>query len=154
MKSQMESHRIFDHLCLSLLEQGCNVRFQAPGGSMHPTILDGDIITVQPVLGSDIKRGDIILYHSQGVVIAHRVIRIHKSNNETPVWILRGDASGACEEQVVAQQVLGRVVSVERRGRSIDPYSRKGKILCKVRSFATRLKRHLNPFSSVGIRES
>jgi signal peptidase I len=146
MKSQMESHRIFDHLCLSLLQQGCSVRFQAPGSSMHPTILDGDIITVQPVQASHIVCGDIILYHSQGGVIAHRVVRIHKSNNETPLWILRGDAFGACEEQVVAQQVLGRVVSVERRGRRIDLYSRKGKMLCKVRSFASRLKRHLNPF--------
>jgi signal peptidase I len=113
---------------------------------MHPTILDGDVITVQPMSPSDIKQGDIILYRSQSGVIAHRVVRIHKSNDETPIWILRGDAPGAGDEPVVAHQVLGRVVSVERKGCSIALYSWRAQILHKARSFASHLKRHMNPF--------
>ena len=146
MKSRMKSHHIFDDMCLSLLRQGASVRFQAPGRSMHPTILDGDIITVQPVSPSDIQQGDILLYECPGGVIAHRVLRIHKRNNGIPLFILRGDAPGAGDEPVAVHQVLGRVVSVERKGHRIDPYNWWTIILRKARSFASLLKRHMSPF--------
>lgn len=52
-----------------------------------------------------------------------------KALNPQLIFILRGDASLICDDPVEAQQILGKVASVEREGRSIDFYSRRAKIL-------------------------
>jgi signal peptidase len=109
---------------------------------MHPTINDRETVTVEPVPPSDVKRGDIVLYRNEGGVVAHRVIRIER-NNGTPLFILRGDALGCSDESVAAQQVLGKVVCVERNGRSINPYGWKSSIFRTAHNCAFRLKRRL-----------
>ena len=38
-------------------------------------------------------------------------------------FVLRGDAGSTCDEPVKGGQILGKVVSIERNGCSIDPYS-------------------------------
>jgi hypothetical protein len=124
-----------------LLKQGYGVRFRAAGRSMRPTISDGETITVQPVSPPDIRQGDIILYRLQGGVVLHRVVGLEREQGKALLFTLRGDASGVSDEPVAAQQVLGRVVYVERNGRSIDPYSRRAKIYRGARICASRLKR-------------
>ena len=135
------SHHHFVEMSTELLRQGYSVRFQAPGNSMMPTVSDGERITVRPVSPSDIKPGDIILYRYPGSIFAHRVVRIEKRNGGAPRFILRGDASGAPDEPVEPAQVLGKVVSVERGGRSIDLYSRRAKMLRTAYVWASRVKR-------------
>ena len=43
---------------------------------MHPTIRDGEAITVEPVAPCAVKCGDILLYRGARRVIAHRVVAI------------------------------------------------------------------------------
>ena len=45
---------------------------------MHPTICDGEMINVEPVLPSQVRHGDIILYRSARGITAHRVIHIQR----------------------------------------------------------------------------
>ena len=90
---------------------------------MHPTIRHGDVITVEPVLPAKLKKGDIILYRFQRGFIAHRIVNILERDGGGPAFILRGDASATCDAPVEAQQVLGKVVFLERGHRTIDPYS-------------------------------
>jgi len=187
---------LFIDVSTGFLRQRKNVRFQAPGRSMHPAIKEGETITVAPIAPFDIKRGDILLYIVGRKVIAHRVVSIkseksdsqsHSSANfaiqstshspanfsthaSTPslahssahssrqasihskalnpqlIFILRADASLTCDDPVEAQQVLGKVVSVERGGRSIDLYSRRVKIIRTIRLCASRLKRWVGNF--------
>ena len=69
---------LFSEVLEGTLNSGHSIRFHAPGGSMYPTICDGDLITVQPINPSDVVVGDIILYHHQSGATAHRVMRIIK----------------------------------------------------------------------------
>jgi len=108
---------------------------------MYPTIKEDETITVQPVAPSGIKMGDIILYRLEEVVIAHRVVRIERGEDGGSRFILRGDASGTLDESVEPAQVLGKVVSVERGGHSIDLCSRNAKMLRTAYVWASRLKR-------------
>jgi len=120
---------------------------------MHPTIKEGETVKVAPVASFDIKRGDILLYLVGKKIIAHRVVSIkrkkdysttHSSKlNPQHLFILRGDASATCDEPVKAQQVLGKVVSVERGGRCVDLYSRRAKMLRIAHAWASRLKRFI-----------
>ena len=75
----VEPHHLFVEVSTDLLRRGQSVRFRAPGWSMHPSIKDGETITVEPVAPCDVKRGDIILYRSQQGVIAHRVVKIQSA---------------------------------------------------------------------------
>ena len=130
---------MFPDITAELLEGGHSIRFQAPGRSMHPTIRDGETITVEPVTPSGVKVGDILLYRGKSGVIAHRVVQIERENTHAPAgssslsphhsFLLRGDASFNCDYPVKPEQILGKVVSVERDGKSIDLCSFRAKVL-------------------------
>jgi Peptidase family C25 len=129
----------FVDVVTELLSRGYRVRFRAEGASMRPTIRGGEKITVEPV--SEVKLGDIALFRAERGLIAHRVVGIQKGIGKAPVFLTRGEAGGSYEEAVQEQQILGKVVAVERNGHSIDLGGRWAKIRCSTRSFA-RLARH------------
>ena len=166
---QIDDAKLFPNLISDILNSGHRVRFRAPGYSMYPTILHQDVITIEPVDASAVKVGDIILYRVQQSLIAHRVVKILKrseknshsapqgpqdrsgspfgarpSTSETLSFILRGDARPFSDEPINAEQILGKVVSVERDNRGINPYSLKVKLTLYIRRLASRLKRFLN----------
>ena len=116
----------FPDLCTDLLQSGRPVRFRAPGASMHPTIRDGEVVTVVPVPTREIKSGDVLLYQTERGLTAHRVIR--RLPGSKTAFRVRGDAPGSEEERVAANRVLGKVASVERAGRQlpVDGYLRSG----------------------------
>ena len=132
------------NLTTQLLRDGQSVRFHAPGRSMYPTIREGEAITVEPILPSEVKVGDIILYRSDDGVIAHRVARIERGENDGRRFILRADTWGEYDEPVQADQVMGKVVSTERGGRSINPYCTGAKARLLIHTIASRLKRYIS----------
>ncbi len=75
--------QLFIDMSTELLRQGKNIRFRAPGLSMHPAIREGETITVAPVTQVDIKRGDILLYLAGKKVIAHRVVSIKREKSDS-----------------------------------------------------------------------
>lgn len=111
---------------------------------MHPTIRDGETVLVEPVGALAIRRGDILLCRTGRGVTAHRVVAIRK-REQARVFILRGDASLSCDEPVDAEQVLGRVVQVERDERVIDLASMSARLRHLARLRAARLKSALLP---------
>ena len=144
---------ILPELILQVLQDGHKVRFRAPGNSMQPAIIDGDVLMVEPIGPAAINIGDIILYQAARRIIAHRVMHVEKGGipKDQPAtrimhysFILRGDASYSYDEPVYPDQILGKIVSVERNGRSINPYSSIYKISCMARIWGLRLKRLLH----------
>ena len=135
----------FKSICVELLREGLGVKFRAPGGSMYPTICDGDLITVEPIKPSDVILGDIVLYRHEYGVVAHRVINIKKTQpsivSPQHYFTLRGDAAPKDDDPVISNQILGKVVSLVRNGRPLDPYCLRIKLLYKTRRFACRLKK-------------
>lgn len=138
---------MFFEVAVNLLQSGQGVRFQAPGRSMKPTISEEETITVEPVSPLEVREGDIILYDNHTGLIAHRVVHIQRKNtSQLPdSFILRGDASVTDDKPVGAGQILGKVISVERNGRTIDLYSRRVKAMRLIRLFSSRLKRWIKP---------
>ena len=156
---------LFSELLEETLNRGHSVRFPAPGDSMYPTICNGDIITVTPLEASSVTNGDIILYQHKSGVTVHRVMRILKrsgknsrsapkgpqdrSLSEKLQFFLLGDAAIKYDDPICADQILGKVVSLERNGRRIDPYCLRIKLHFKARRLASRIKRLLiSPNSS------
>ena len=130
-------------LTTELLSQGATVRFRPSGRSMYPSIREGELITVEPVRASHVKSADIVLYRSERGLIAHRVVEI--ASRDTLIFRLRGDASLSCDEPVEAHRILGRVVGVQRNGRSVALASRGAKIWHKARRLASGVKGWIYP---------
>jgi signal peptidase I len=83
---------------------------------MIPTLLPGDVITVKRCRFSRIAVGDIILAHRGRMVLTHRVIYRTKS-----FLILRGDHNLQSDGKIFAPHVIGRVITVKRRGKNMNP---------------------------------
>ena len=164
---------MFPEIITDLLQNGHLVRFQAPGHSMFPTIMANETVLVEPIAPLAVQRGDIILYRCNGNLIAHRVMAIvtdtaandyssllqvfsasgrsvrknDKKCSTDPhrLFIFRGDAARCFDEPVEPEQVLGKVVSIQRCGRSIDPYRIQHRFVGLVSAWALRIKNRLMP---------
>jgi Peptidase S24-like len=108
----MNSSASFHALCEQLLTSGHTARFSASGHSMRPTILDGDILTVEPLAAAQTRCGQILLVRTDGKLRAHRVVTTH------PVLITRGDAG--LENDAPVEVVLGQVTALQRGAKTVS----------------------------------
>jgi signal peptidase I len=129
------TEKSFTYLVAELLSLGHSVRFRANGQSMHPTIRDGEIVTVMPITLAKVRLSDIILYRTDRGVVAHRVMAILND-----LFTLRGDSSDCRNELVAADRVLGKVVAVKRGSRSINLEGRTAKMIHAAHLWTARLK--------------
>jgi len=131
----------FEELAVQLLGAGHAMRFRARGSSMYPLVRDGDVLRVHPIEHTVVRLGDIVLYCTphNGIVV-HRVVGISTHGEET-ILLVKGDASGTSDPRVPQSQVLGRVVSIERRGRTIVPRSWTSRYVAPLQARLFRLRR-------------
>lgn len=107
----------FFELSRDFLNKDVSIRFQAKGWSMRPYIQDGDIVTVSPLDDTSVKRGDVVFYSTaENKVIVHRVIKKYKRDSKT-AFLIKGDATFGFPESINVQNVLGKVMEIERNGR-------------------------------------
>jgi signal peptidase I len=103
------------------------VRLRALGTSMAPSILPGDLISVQRAELLDISPGEIVLYSREGRFFAHRVVA-RAGDHQDPRLITRGDRLSHNDPPVSSSELLGRVISVQcgdgRRFRQAQPAAR------------------------------
>lgn len=101
-------------LLRAVLEKGRPCRFEARGSSMHPSIQDGDVVTLRPLEAEGPRPGDVVAFVPPGTesVRLHRVIGI-----EDGQYLMKGDNGLAADGLVERRDILGAVARVERRGR-------------------------------------
>lgn len=99
----------FLDLAQQILARGKSLRFQAKGWSMHPFVLEGDILTIAP-LRRPPRLGEIVLFKNPcGGATVHRVIKVLPAS-----IIVKGDAIGYPDGRISHQDALGVVEVVER----------------------------------------
>jgi signal peptidase I len=97
-----------------ILNEGLWLRFRVSGSSMHPTIRDGDLITVKPVSPADVRVGDIVLCRYGSRALVHRVVAVKGADSAVMEFVLKGDSSSSCDKPVPATDLMGKVVDVKR----------------------------------------
>ncbi len=94
------------------------IRFKATGDSMLPSVWPGDLLTVRRQSFSEFRRGQIVLYErvagENAQLVAHRIVDCSGRQ-----LITRGDSLRRNDAPVHEDQILGRVVSISRKGRPI-----------------------------------
>ena len=129
--------RQFAVVCEAALGESLRVRFRADGQSMQPNVLDGDTVVVAPISAAGKPaRGDIALTRGEGGFVLHRVVGI---DPETGGIITRGDAG--LENDACAGKLLGKVISIERNGKTISLTSRGTAFRHSVRTQSRRWQR-------------
>ncbi len=110
----------FRAIAKQILAAGHRLRFQASGVSMRPFILSGDIIEVAPLVGTNVKRGDVLLVETgDDRLLAHRLIKIDRTGGISG-YLLKGDSSELPNELFRIENILGRVEVVQRGSLTIS----------------------------------
>ncbi|MFF2620422.1 signal peptidase I [Oerskovia jenensis] len=81
-------------------------------GSMEPVLSPGDVVVVRPVAADDLRIGDVVTFQpvsDDPSLVTHRVVGIGSTGGAAGSFTTRGDANGADDEPIVADQVVGRV---------------------------------------------
>ncbi len=110
-------------LFIDLLREGHVIRSWAVGGSMSPCIKKGDLLVVKPISLEEAGIGEIVAYRkdeNHTVLTTHRVVARGKDQGQCYL-ITQGDRNPYRDFPLVSsQEVFGKVVGVERKGRVIS----------------------------------
>jgi hypothetical protein len=100
-----------------------NLRFEATGWSMLPSVWPGDTLMVDRVSGDQVRIGDVVLVGRDGRLCAHRVISKSVApgaeDKENQILLTQGDAMASPDLPVNESELLGRVSYLIRAGRLI-----------------------------------
>ena len=108
LREDRSASAIFSLLAEELSAAGITFRFQAVGQSMYPTICNGEMLYVEPLGGSKLACGDIVLFRRTDGLKAHRIVKIRGA-----AYATRGDSSLQDDGEVRRDQILGRVIGKE-----------------------------------------
>jgi len=98
------------------------IRSLAVGGSMSPCIKKGDLLVVKPIAFEEVGIGEIVAYRkdeSHSVLTTHRVVAQGKDGDQRYL-ITKGDRNLYRDFPLSPQDVLGKVVGIERKGRVVS----------------------------------
>lgn len=97
-------------------DKGASFRFQAKGYSMTPSIRNGDFITVSPLAGLFPGRGDVLAFRHPEMpqLLVHRVL-----GRKMDKLVMKGDSCPIADGVIPAENILGIVTRVERRGKTV-----------------------------------
>lgn len=99
-----------------LLRRGHSATLRARGGSMWPSLRDGDVVTVAPA--RSVRRGEIVAVRCGDALVLHRAVSVEPGGAQV---VLRGDSLPAADGKFALDEILGRVVSVRRGARTLAP---------------------------------
>lgn len=90
----------------SLLNDGQKTMYRMQGGSMYPTLREGDIAIVEFCDVEKLKPGDIIVFNNTRNYVAHRLIEI-KVKEHSRIFITKGDNNLKPDKPVKAENING-----------------------------------------------
>jgi len=106
----------FKGISEDLLIDGFDVRISTRGPSMFPLIRTGDKITVNPEKNLNI--GDIIVFKRDEQMVCHRLVKVFERDG-IRYYQTRGDSHFNLDDPMTADQILGKVVRIERENVSL-----------------------------------
>ena len=96
------------------------VRLRVFGTSMAPSILPGDLISVERAGLGEISPGDVVLFTRKRDLVVHRVVAKTTTFRQSYL-VARGDRLKENDPPVPSSDLLGRVHLIERGRRRFQP---------------------------------
>ena len=102
-------------LAAEILRSTGKLRLAARGHSMLPTFWPGDLLDIETIPFDQVSAGDVVLYRRWGRFFIHRVLcKLAATGSDRPSLVTRGDSMAGGDAPVVPEELLGKVVSVQR----------------------------------------
>lgn len=92
---------------ITQLKAGTTIKFRPRGNSMVGRISSGELCTVEPVAGTDVKKGDIVLCKVRGKQFLHLVTAVR--NGQVQISNNTGHVNGWCSYA----NIYGKCIAVE-----------------------------------------
>ncbi len=126
------------------------IKLHARGYCMYPSILPGDILHARYKEFQEINVGEIVIFQREGIIFAHRVVRRHE-NGSNQNLVTQADRSLSEDRALVpSQNILGVLVTLERKGKRMDfarkPLKLQSKLFYRVLLITEALKSKIRPF--------
>lgn len=123
MTSDRLSHTVLRDIGFMLLAEGKTIRVRADGMSMHPSIKSGSVIFIQPYEpGAKPRPGEIIAWKRDTGIVVHRLVNVYSQKMQMH-YVTRGDSCAGEDDPVLIEQIVGKVVRVERpEGKLVPPH--------------------------------
>jgi len=99
-----------------LLCNGYDVRFGARGLSMFPFLWTGDKIIIR--YETNVNIGDIVIFRKGEEMFCHRIIKTLEIGGHR-YYQTRGDSLFTPDEPVTIDEILGKVIRIERENLSL-----------------------------------
>jgi hypothetical protein len=106
-------------LAAEVLRNNGKLRLVARGHSMLPTLWPGDLLHIEATAFDRVHPGDVVLFGRDDRFYIHRILSRGEAGDGSarPSLVTRGDSMPEEDAPVFAEELLGRVVSLERRGK-------------------------------------
>lgn len=91
------------------------LRLTVTSDSMRPLLRAGDMVVAQPVDPNALQPGEVLVVQRGGEWITHRLLAIDEQG-----WHTQGDNLRCADEAAAADQIVGRVIAIERGSQTID----------------------------------
>ena len=113
------------NLAAEILQAAGKVTLAARGYSMLPALWPGDLLHIEAISFDRVRPGDIVLYRRWERFFIHRVLcKSNKAESDRPSLVTRGDSMTGFDAPVFPEELLGRVVSVQRTSGQFFPAPR------------------------------
>ena len=103
-----------------VLRSSGRLRLKVTGWSMLPSVWPGDTLVVESISSEHVAEGDIVLFRVANRFVAHRVVTKNCATGGSTV-LTQGDALQRPDAPVAHGDLLGKVSSIVRNGKSIAP---------------------------------
>jgi signal peptidase I len=107
-------------LAAEVLRSSGRLHLQVNGWSMLPSVLPGDTLMLERACGEHISPGEIVLFHRDRRLFAHRVIAKRGQGSELRI-VTQGDGMARPDPAVSESELLGKVNFIVRDGRLVEP---------------------------------
>jgi len=121
MDTIIDSRNELKHrLAVEVLRSFGEARVPVIGASMLPALWPGDILEIRRQSATEILPGQLVLYERDGCFVTHRVVeKLHQQGRT--LLVTRGDRLRKPDLPVRPEQVLGRVIAIQRGNHRIVP---------------------------------
>jgi hypothetical protein len=112
-------------MATEILRSSGRLRLRVTGWSMLPSVWPGDILEIQRISGQEISARDIVLFTRDRRLFAHRVVSAIQHRGGITI-LTEGDGMPQPDPVFSESELLGKVCSITRNGRSFEPNARLG----------------------------
>ncbi|MBA7643004.1 hypothetical protein ES703_50714 [subsurface metagenome] len=126
-----------------LLSRGESMKLRAPGNSITPFICHRDVVLIKPCRAEELKFGEVILYEDlsdrcQNLATVSNKLESRKTIHRflgrkrvkgQEILITKGDANSSYDRPILPEQLLGKVIEVQKKRWNIKLETKMGRLL-------------------------